>query len=105
MILTSITFVCRDYTPYVFQLFIMEFRNIFVRCRKCNNSVEILNKTDAMSVIQKLCKSLSLAVLFLCQDALVSVCSHRETVKKTINILELVRHCLQPGSLQHTQNS
>ena len=39
-----------------------------------------LNKTDAVRVIQKLCKSLSLAVL--CEAALVSISSHGETVKK-----------------------
>ena len=39
-----------------------------------------LNKTDAVSVIQKLCKSLSLAVL--CEAALVLISSHGETVKK-----------------------
>ena len=94
MILTSITFVCRHYTPYVFQRFIMEFRNIFFRCRKCNNW-KFLNKTDAVSVIQKLCKSLSLAVL--CQLRCIDLFSWRDR-EKTINILELVRHCLLPGS-------
>ena len=101
MRLTCISFVYRHYTPYIcIPTFIMVFRQYLLDA--VNAITGNLNKTDAVSVIQKLYKSFSLAVL--CEAALVSISSHRETMKNSLNILELVRHCDLPVSLQHTQN-